>query len=421
MSRPSETARLTKRTVDAAEPWTDSEGKVRQKLYLDTKMKGFGLCVGAKSRTFVAQHAVRNGSVRVTIGRHGVFTVDEAREEARQLLARMAKGENPNVTKLAELAGSITLRDALELFLAQPTGRGGLPRSLRTLKDYRYTIERYLEDWLDRPLADITRRDVYEKHQNIAQQIGSGSKKFKNGGTCAANGAMRVFRAAYNRAMRQHADLPSNPCINIDWFPEYRRDAAISTADLHCWYSEVMAMSNTIRRDYLRLVLFTGLRRRNGAEARWADVDFTERSMRVPRPQSGKPFTIPLSDYLLDLLTERQKRNADFFPASEWIFPAQSATGHITEPRESLSVPYTIHGLRHTFITVAESLDISPYAIKLLVNHSLPKADVTAGYVQAELERLRVPMQKITDQLLKLVALPAEVKLIAATRLIQSA
>ena len=79
MSRTSETARLTKRTVDAAEPWTDSEGKVRQKLYLDTNMKGFGLCVGAKSKTFFAQHTVRNRSVRVTIGRHGVFTVDEAR------------------------------------------------------------------------------------------------------------------------------------------------------------------------------------------------------------------------------------------------------------------------------------------------------------------------------------------------------
>lgn len=30
------------------------------------------------------------------------------------------------------------------------------------------------------------------------------------------------------------------------------------------------------------------------------------------------------------------------------------------EPREEFDVAFTIHGLRNTFITVAESLDISP-------------------------------------------------------------
>ncbi|VTL97867.1 Uncharacterised protein [Pseudomonas aeruginosa] len=61
---------------------------------------------------------------------------------------------------------------------------------------------------------------------------------------------------------------------------------------------------------------------------------------------------------------------------------------------------FTVHGLRNTFITVAESLDVSPYAIKMLVNHSLPdKGDVTGGYMSIELERLRGPMQEITDRL----------------------
>ena len=56
---------------------------------------------------------------------------------------------------------------------------------------------------------------------------------------------------------------------------------------------------------------------------------------------------------------------------------------------------------RRTFATYAESLDISVYALKGLLNHSREQ-DVTAGYIQLEIERLRMPMKKITDYILRL-------------------
>lgn len=58
----------------------------------------------------------------------------------------------------------------------------------------------------------------------------------------------------------------------------------------------------------------------------------------------------------------------------------------------------TLHGMRRTFITTAESCDIPIFALKALVNHSMG-SDVTAGYVMATPERLREPMQKVTDKL----------------------
>jgi hypothetical protein len=60
-----------------------------------------------------------------------------------------------------------------------------------------------------------------------------------------------------------------------------------------------------------------------------------------------------------------------------------------------------IHDLRRTFISIAESLDISMYAIKAIVNHGTTSGDVTAGYVVWDIERLRKPMQNITDYILK--------------------
>lgn len=66
---------------------------------------------------------------------------------------------------------------------------------------------------------------------------------------------------------------------------------------------------------------------------------------------------------------------------------------------EASGVAFTIHDLRRTYITIAESLDISAYALKRLVNHKMSN-DVTAGYIISDVERLRDPMQRITSQLL---------------------
>jgi integrase len=148
-------------------------------------------------------------------------------------------------------------------------------------------------------------------------------------------------------------------------------------------------------------MLFSGLRRTNASEIRWTDVDFERKALFIPKPKSGRAFYLPLSNYLLELLQNRQQENAEFAPSSPWVFPAESASGHLEEPRlEVPGVDWSPHDLRRTFITVAEGLDISYYALKSLVNHSQPNNDVTAGYISMDVERLRAPMQAITDKLL---------------------
>lgn len=72
-------------------------------------------------------------------------------------------------------------------------------------------------------------------------------------------------------------------------------------------------------------------------------------------------------------------------------------------------VHFTVHDLRRTFITVAESLNISAYALKSLLNHKMSN-DVTAGYIIKDAERLREPIQKITDYLLSAFSNAAHIK-----------
>ena len=90
------------------------------------------------------------------------------------------------------------------------------------------------------------------------------------------------------------------------------------------------------------------------------------------------------------------------------MFPANSRSGHVEEPRHFLEqvakatgIEVSVHDLRRTFVSVAESTEMSVYALKALVNHSLG-GDVTAGYVQHSVERLRVPAQRVADELRRL-------------------
>src|SRR5262249_30028645 len=86
--------RITKRTVDAAQP------KDREYFLWDGELLGFGLRVlpsGVKS--YVAKYRLGPGRRapvrRVTIGKHGKLTADAARERARRILADVVRGGDP--------------------------------------------------------------------------------------------------------------------------------------------------------------------------------------------------------------------------------------------------------------------------------------------------------------------------------------
>ena len=99
---------------------------------------------------------------------------------------------------------------------------------------------------------------------------------------------------------------------------------------------------------------------------------------------------------------------------SEYVFSGDGKAGYLIEPRRQVqrviqmsSVSFTLHDLRRTFITIAESIDISAYALKRLVNHKMTN-DVTAGYIVSDVERLRKPMEQISRWLLQYFGIDEE-------------
>jgi integrase len=147
---------------------------------------------------------------------------------------------------------------------------------------------------------------------------------------------------------------------------------------------------------------------------RWEDVDLEDRTLLVRDTKNHEPLKLPLTDFLYEMFKERQAH-----AVSPYVFPGDGEFGHLIEPRKQMhkviqasGSSFTLHNLRRTFITVAEGLDISMYAIKRLVNHKV-NGDVTAGYIVPDAERLRVPMQQITDYLLSVGGMNRHTKIIA--------
>lgn len=251
---------------------------------------------------------------------------------------------------------------------------------------------------------DITKDMVETKFRKIGEES-----------PVMANKTMRNFRAVVNYAMLKYEDTNGDSIFKINpvnritqlraWYRVNRRTTLIKHYDLAAWYQAVINLSNdaiapnreTIR-DYLLFVILTGLRRREAAALTWNRVDFKDRSFTIIETKNHTDHTLPLTDFLFDLLAVRKSK-----AVNQYVFPNEFGTGMLNDPKKQIKrvidesgVSFTSHDLRRTFITIAESLDISAYALKRLLNHKMTN-DVTAGYIITDVDRLRSPMQKITD------------------------
>lgn len=387
------TLRFTKRAVDAL-----PSPKTGQVLYRDEVLRGLGVRVGATGKVYYVEGQVHGRTRRVTIGRADVIPVDEARKRALGILSNMAAGVDPNAEKRRVAQESLTLGQAFDRFFETRTSLADSTR-----ESYRRTKELYLKDWKRTPVTSIARQMVLKRHQRIA----------KDHGEVTANNVMRHLRSVYNVTAAAHDEFPPNP-VNIltqarAWFPERRRRTAVAAHDLSTWWSAVWKEPDYAR-DFLLIALFTGMRRNEIASLRWEHINLEERALHIPKTKNGDPLDLPLSDYLVNLLRDRKAQSG----WSPWVFPSSSKKGHIVETKkftarvtERSGVSFTLHDLRRTFITIAESLDIPHYALKRLLNHRL-SGDVTAGYIVSDLERLRGPVSLVAAKILKGIAAEEE-------------
>ena len=184
-------AKITKSFVDQT-PFNNKG----QTLYCDVDLAGFYLVIGKRAKTYIVQKDIQGRSVRITIGRHGHFTPEEARKIAKDHLYLMAQGIDPSKLEEKQREGVVTLKQVLE---AYKLTRKNL--SEVTIREYEYALKKYLPDWMGKLMSDITKDMVIARHAALG----------RNHGPATANGVMRVLRAMFNYAHATYDICEINP------------------------------------------------------------------------------------------------------------------------------------------------------------------------------------------------------------------
>ena len=394
---PNQSVKLTKTVVESTPAPTKGTTFLR-----DTELKGFGLWITTKGvRTYFVEKRFDGRNRRIKLGKHGELTPAMARKKAHDALGQFAMGKDPTAERQRQQRLGTTLRACFRDFKR-------IRRNLseKTLYDYDRILRRPLKDWQDKPIGQITPIMVKQRFQRVTNQH---SESY-------ANLTMRVLRSLINFAIANYDDgtgeplLVTNP-VNIltrtkAWQKPKRRQTVIKLHELSAWYEAVEALrdpsdpasfGDTVA-DFLLVMLFTGMRRGEAATLQWKHVDLKDGTIRLEDTKNGETITLPLSDFLLDLLNRRHTTITSTF-----VFPGRYGRHGLIEPKKQIArvvetsgVEFTCHDLRRTFSTIADSLEISPYALKRLLNHKMPR-DVTAGYIVSDVDRLRYPTQRIAD------------------------
>ena len=392
--------KLTKSGVDKLPYFQSSLDHPRknQELFWDTELAGFGLRVTRASKTYIVEKRVNRRTVRARIGRHNQIPTDKARKMAQKLIYEMTDGKDVNARKKAIQGESITLQQAYDEFLEK--------RDLkeRTIWDYQRAMDISFKTWKRKRIIDVTREMVSRHYTKLGDQIGKAQ----------ANQSMRFLRSLINFAAGQYENGDGKPLIKDNpvsiitqtktWYRVERRQTIIKNHDLASWFESVDSLNGDLVKDYLKVLLFTGLRRQEAMKLRWDQVDLKAKTLTIIDTKNRNPLTLPLGPFILKLLKARKSNATD----SPFVFPGTGRTGHLVESKyqtaqvtKESGIKFCLHDLRRVFINTAESLDISSYAVKQLVNHSTG-GDVTAGYMVSDPERLRKPMERIETHLLRL-------------------
>ncbi len=132
----------------------------------------------------------------------------------------------------------------------------------------------------------------------------------------------------------------------------------------------------------------------------WSQVFMEDKLYLLKDTKNGEDVEFPMTTKLIKIFERRKE-----YKVSPYVFGKATGKGWLTEPKKTLAkicelagVQITLHDLRRTFTSIAESNGVSGYRLKRLLNH-LTDQSVTAGYTILTAEELREPSETVTTRI----------------------
>jgi integrase len=354
----------------------------------DREIPGLAIRVtenGIRSFNFVYSYGVRTtkgGRVaphrfRITLGRLGELTLEEAREAARELRKRVRAGGHPAVEDKINRAVVATTRPKLFSELVDVFDKRSLAPS-RTGQSVRLTIAKHLMPaWKDLPVAAITRQHVIEMVESLVDD--------KPG---MARRVFEISRRMFNWAVQRGGYIEHSPCALLSAKNligrQVVRDRVLSDREIRALVRAVQHLGYPYY-ELVMLLLRTGLRRNEVAHGRWEELDLANKRWEISggRMKSGRPHALPLTKRMVEILESLpRKEGAVLFFATSSGRPLASFSQLKTTIDKRMEIElkrdtaefkaFRLHDIRRTFRTRLSSLPVPGGDVtrELLLAHS---------------------------------------------------
>lgn len=385
--------KLTIRTIA-----TIAANPARDTYVWDDEIAGFGLRMKPSGvASFMVQFRNAEGvSRRMTVGKVGVLTPDEARKLARETLAAVAKGADPSAERKSVLTAP-TVADLCQWYLKQAKGgrllgRHDRPIKASTLAADASRINTHVLPLLGkRKVNSLMPDDVRDFMSAIKRgrtahaRVGVGGEA--KGGPGVASRSVGMLRTIFAHAMAEHPDrkhIKVNPCNGVKRPADGKQTRYLTLDEISVLGATLRAAKEAGEANTglacIRFLLMTGLRRTEALALPWAWVDGKARCIRFEDTKSGAQLR-PIGADAVKLLSSLPRRKE-----CPWVFPAERGDGHyIGLPKVLRRVcarsdlgGVTVHVLRHSFAAVAAEMGFSELTIAGLLGHTF--ASVTARY-----------------------------------------
>ncbi|MEO6525431.1 MAG: site-specific integrase [Gemmatimonadaceae bacterium] len=400
--------KLTKRLLDA------TPAPAKRVFLSDSELPGFVAAVSsARTITFYVRYRANGGGRRapfrwVTLGRFGVITVDQARVAARNVLSRVAHGEDP-ARAHAERKAAPTVAELAPLYLADARAR----RKPTTAREYTRIFDKeILPAFGSRRARDLGPTDLARVHASLS------------GRPVMANRLMQLLGSFFSWCeLHGHRPKHSNPTPDIERYPEQARERFLSGDEI-ARLGEALDRaervgvpaapnrrrklkegpkakhrpksfneprpSNPFHLACIRFLLLSGWRESEARTLRWDALD-TERGHAILKDTKSGRSVRPLGAAVFLFLEglPRLRESPYVFPGASPDVPVINITRTWEAVRLAAKLEgVRLHDLRHTAASIAAAGGLSLPLIGALLGHRHPGTTARYAHLADDPRRL---------------------------------
>jgi integrase len=343
--------------------------------YLDSLVPGLALRVtdnGHKSFVLIARYPSHPiNPTRRALGSYGKLTLDKARDKARHWLELIGNGVDPAVEEAREKA-AVQRRQANSFAAVAADFLDRHASGLKKTKEARTIIEgEFVKRWGARPITDITAEEVAAAIRAIVNR----------GAPYQAHNSFGYVRRLFTWAIGTHefgiATSPVERLKPADLIGKREaRERILSDDELRAVWAAAGEMGYPYG-PLFRLLILTGQREREIADASWSEIDFDKPLWTVPssRMKGARAHQVPLAPAALALLQDlpRFSGGDHVFTTTDGAKPVNGfSKAKARIDRLSGIAGWKIHDLRRTARTHFSALDVQDLVRELVIAHARP-------------------------------------------------